>query len=237
MVKSFDMSKLNSFIQQASNTIMCNTECQKQKEAEKLKKAYLKSQETLASAPNRLQTAERNYVIYTQGQTAYDELQDRELDEKATVIVDTFKENFDEEVIKIQSQINSYNGLLMNYKNVLELLMKYEKENGELFKDIKKETNDVLTNERKSFYEDQNIGSLKFYYFYFLLIIYVICVLCFAAFSLIYPSQSSWIVRLGIFVLLIVLPFVSTWILGMIIYFIYEGYNLLPKNVYIEKNF
>jgi lipopolysaccharide export LptBFGC system permease protein LptF len=237
MVKSFDMSKFNSFIQQASDTIMCNSDCQKQKETDKLKQAYEKAQETLASAPSQLQTAEQQYVVYTQGQTTYDELQDRELDEKATVIVDTFKENFDEEVIKIQSQINSYNGLLMNYKNVLELLMKYEKENGELFKDIKKETNDVLTNERKSFYEDQNIGSLKFYYFYFLLIIYVICVLCFAAFSLIYPSQSSWVVRLGIFVLLIVLPFVSTWILGMIIYFIYEGYNLLPKNVYIEKNF
>jgi len=233
MVKSFDMSKLNSFIQQASNTIMCNTECQKQKQAEKLKKAYLKSQETLASAPSQLHTTQRNYVVYTQGQTAYDELQDRELDEKATVIVDAFKENFDEEVTKIQSQISSYNGLLMNYKNVLELLMKYKKENGELFKDIKTETNDVLTNERKSYYEDQNIGSLKFYYFYFLLTIYVICVLCFAGFSLMYPSQSSWIVRFIIFILLLALPFFSTWILGMIIYLVYKGYNLLPKNVYI----
>jgi hypothetical protein len=237
MVKSFDMSKLNSFIQQASNTIMCNAECQKQKQAEKLKKAYLKSQETLASAPSQLQTTQRNYVVYTQGQTAYDELQDRELDEKAAVIVDAFKENFDEEVTKIQSQISSYNGLLMNYKNVLELLMKYKKENGELFKDIKTETNDVLTNERKSYYEDQNIGSLKFYYFYFLLTIYVICVLCFAVFSLIYPSQSSWIVRFIIFILLLALPFFSTWILGMIIYLVYKGYNLLPKNVYIEKIF
>jgi hypothetical protein len=237
MVKSFDMSKFNSFIQKASDTIMCNSECQKQKETDKLKQAYLQSQETLASAPSRLQTAQRNYVVYTQGQTAYDELHDKELEGKATLITDAFKENFDKEVIKIQSQISSYNGLLINYKNVLELLIKYKKENDELFKDLKNETNDVLTNERKSYYEDQNIGTLKFYYFYFLLTIYVICVICFVVFSLIYPSQSSWTLRLCIFIAFLALPFISTWILGMIIYLVYEGYKFLPKNVYVDKKF
>jgi hypothetical protein len=237
MVKSFDMSKFNSFIQQASDTIMCNSDCQKQKETDKLKKAYEKAQETLASAPSQLQTAKQKYVVYTQGQTVYDELRDEELAGKATIIADAFKENFEKEVTKIQSQISSYNGLLMNYNNVLELLMKYKIENVELLKDIKKETNDVLTNERKTFYEDQNIGTLKFYYFYFLLSIYVICVICFCVFSLIYSSQTSWMLRLGIFFAFVALPFISTWILGMIIYLVYEGYKMLPKNVYIDKKF
>jgi len=237
MVKSFDMSKFNSFIQQASDTIMCNSDCQKQKETDKLKQAYEKAQETLASAPSQLQTAEQQYVVYTQGQTVYDELRDEELAGKATIIADAFKENFEKEVTKINSQISSYNGLLMNYKNVLELLMKYKIENVDLLKDIKKETNDVLTNERKTFYEDQNIGTLKFYYFYFLLSIYVICVICFGIFSLIYSSQTSWMVRFGIFLVFIALPFISTWILGMIIYLVYEVYKMLPKNVYNDKKF
>ena len=237
MVKSFDMSKFNSFIQQASDTIMCNSDCQKQKETDKLKQAYEKAQETLASAPSQLQTAEQQYVVYTQGQTVYDELRDEELAGKATIIADAFKDNFEKEVTKINSQISSYNGLLMNYKNVLELLMKYKIENVDLLKDIKKETNDVLTNERKTFYEDQNIGTLKFYYFYFLLSIYVICVICFGIFSLIYSSQTSWMVRFGIFLVFIALPFISTWILGMIIYLVYEVYKMLPKNVYNDKKF
>ncbi len=237
MVNSLDISKLNSFLQKASDTIMCNSECQKQKESDKLKQRYLKSQETLATAPSDLQRAQRNYVVYTQGQTAYDELQDEELGKTATSIANAFTTNFNEEVAKIKTQINSYNGLLINYTNVFELLLKYEAENEKLTKDLKKETNDVLTNERKTYYEDQNIDKMKFYYFYFLLTIYVICVVCFGVFSLIYPSQSSWIVRLGIFIAFIILPFVSTWILGMVIYLIYEVYKMLPKNVYIEKIF
>ena len=149
----------------------------------------------------------------------------------------TFNENFDEESIKIKSQIQTYTGLLINFNNIFDLFRKYEKENIELSLELKDETNDVLTNERKTYYEDQNIDSLKFYYYYFLLSIYVIVVICFAAFSLIYPSQSSWKTKLVLLVVFIVLPFFSTFILGKIIYLVYEAYNLLPKNVYNKKNY
>jgi len=237
MVKSFDMSQFNTLIQQASDTIMCNSDCQKQRQSDKLKQTYLNSQVNLASAPSQVQVAQKNYVVFTQGETVYDELRDEELAEKADIIINTFSENFNGEVDKIKSQISSYDGLLINYKNVLELLRKYKKENKDLFKELKEETNDVLTNERKTYYEDQNIDSLKFYYFYFLLGIYVICVVCFGAFSLIYPSQTSLMVRFAMFIALIVLPFISTRILGIIVYLLYEIYNLLPKNVYRLKNF
>ena len=237
MVNSFDMSRFNSFIQEASDTIMCDVDCQRQREEERLKQEYERAQQALASAPSQLQRAQQNYVLYSQGESEYDELLDEELDEKANIIADAFTENFDNEVNKLKSQISSYNSLLINYDNIFDLLKKYEIENGILWKELKKETNDLLTNERKTYYEDQNIGTLQFYYFYFLVTIYVICVLCFGAFSFIYPSQSSWIIRLGIFIAFIVLPFISTWILGIIVYLLYEGYNLLPKNVYIDKNF
>lgn len=237
MVNSCDMSRFNSFIQEASDTIMCDVDCQRQREEERLKQEYERAQQALASAPSQLQRAQQNYVLYSQGESEYDELLDEELDEKANIIADAFTENFDNEVNKLKSQISSYNSLLINYDNIFDLLKKYEIENGLLWKELKKETNDLLTNERKTYYEDQNIGTLQFYYFYFLVTIYVICVLCFGAFSFIYPSQSSWIIRLGIFIAFIVLPFISTWILGIIVYLLYEGYNLLPKNVYIDKNF
>ena len=237
MVNSFDMSRFNSFIQEASDTIMCDVDCQRQREEERLKQEYERAQQALAFAPSQLQRAQQNYVLYSQGESEYDELLDEELDEKANIIADAFTENFDNEVNKLKSQISSYNSLLINYDNIFDLLKKYEIENGLLWKELKKETNDLLTNERKTYYEDQNIGTLQFYYFYFLVTIYVICVLCFGAFSFIYPSQSSWIIRLGIFIAFIVLPFISTWILGIIVYLLYEGYNLLPKNVYIDKNF
>ena len=122
--------------------------------------------------------------------------------------------------------------MLINFKNVVELFLKYKKENKELFKELKEESNDVLTNERKTYYEDQQIDTLKFYYFYFILTIYIIVVLCFGIFSLMYSSQSSFLKKLAIFIGLIFLPFISTYILGFIISIFYKIYNIIPKNVY-----
>jgi hypothetical protein len=109
---------------------------------------------------------------------------------------------------------------------------KYKKENYELSKQLKEETHDVLTNERKTYYEDQQNDVLNFYYYYFLFTIYVIIVICFGVFSLIYPSLYNWKIRCFIFLLFAVLPFISTWLLGKIIQILYWLFNLLPKNVY-----
>lgn len=231
------MVQFNTLISQASDAIMCNSECRKQREAEKLKQKYLNSQTNLASASNQVEDAQKNYVTFTEGESAYNDLQEHQLEEKAQVISDKFIENFNEEVIKLKSQINTYNGLLLNFKNVFELFRKYKKENIELFKELKEQTNDILTNERKTYYEEQNIDTLKTFYSYFLLVIYIICVICFGLFSLIYPSQIKFIIRLVIFIALIILPFFSSWILSMIIYLIHNLYNLLPKNIYGQKNF
>ena len=237
MANSFNLDTFNALVSQATDTLTCNAECQKQRQAEKLKQNYLDAQTNLASASNQVQVSQKNYVTFTEGDAAYNDLQTNQLEQKAQMISDNFSANFDEEVNQITSQIASYDGLLVNFRNIVDLLVNYKLENKELFEELKNETNDVLTNERKTYYEDQNIGSLKFYYFYFLLTIYVICVICFGAFSLMYPSQTSWKIRLAIFIGLIGLPFFSSWILGMIIYLIYEMYNLLPKNVYGQKNY
>jgi hypothetical protein len=127
--------------------------------------------------------------------------------------------------------------LLLNFKNVVELYLNYKKENVHLIKDLKDETSDVLTNERKTYYADQKIDGLKSFYFYFLLTIYVICVICFGVFSIMYPSQSDWKIKVATFIGFILLPFFSKWILGKIIYLIYNLYELLPKNVYAQKNY
>lgn len=237
MSNQFDINKFNTMVSQASDAILCNSECRKKRESEKLKQKYFSAQTNLASASNQVQVAQKNYVTFTQGIAGYNSLQNDTLQQQADTIADEFTNNFNEEVEKITLQINTYDGLLLNFKNIFDLLKKYTKENIELYEEFKEESNDILTNERKSYYEDQNIDSLKTYYYYFLLVIYIICVICFVIFSLIYPSQTDWKIRFLIFIAFIALPFFSTWILGKIIYFIYEAYNLLPKNVYNQKKF
>jgi hypothetical protein len=237
MSNQLDMNKFNTLISQASDAILCNSECKKQREADKLKQNYLNSQNNLASASHQVQVAEKKYVTFTQGQTAYNDLLDNQLQKKAQTIADKFTEYFKSDSQAIKTQIETYQGLLLNFKNVAELYLKYKKENVKLIKDLKDETNDVLTNERKTYYEDQKIDGLKGFYYYILLGIYIICLIGFIAFTLIYPSQTNWRVKLASIIGFIALPFVSTWILGKIIYLIYRAYELLPKNVYAQKNY
>ena len=122
--------------------------------------------------------------------------------------------------------------MLVNYRNVVDLFKQYFTENNKLRKQLKDETNDVLTNERKTFYEDQQIDSLNGWYHYIILVIYIISVICFVIFSLIYPTQTSLLTRFIILIFFIILPFISSWLLGHIIYIIYWIFGLLPKNVY-----
>jgi hypothetical protein len=155
-----------------------------------------------------------------------------ELRKKATMIAKIYEENFNEQSQNILSDVKIYSGLLSNLKNVAELYLKYKQENVELAKNLKDEVNDILTNERKTYYQDQGIDNLKFYYYYFLFITYIVCVILFGVFNFIYPSQMSGKIRAAILVMLIILPFISTWILGKIVMFFYNIYGLLPKNVH-----
>ena len=237
MTNQIDMNKFNTLISQASDAVMCNSECRQQRTADKLKQNYLNSQTNLSSANNQVQVAQKNYVTFTQGASGYNDLLENQLQEKAQQITDTFTEYFNNDSKEITTQIGTYEGLLINFKNVADLYLKYKKENIQLIKDLKNETSDVLTNERKTYYEDQKIDGLKGFYYYILLGIYIICLIGFIIFSIMYPSQSSFMMKLVSIIGFILLPFFSTWILGKIISLIYTAYNMLPKNVYAEKNY
>ena len=225
-------SEINALFAEVQNMINCDPACQQKKEAELLKSRYESSISTLASAPSVVVQTQNDYVTFTQGETAWNDLQEKQLIEEAQKNADEFKKTQEEIEINIQRKLESYGGVLLNYKNIAELYLNYKKENVELVKELKKTSNDILTNERKTYYQDQQSDVLKFYYYYILLFIYIICVLFFGVISFIYPSQTNWKIRLGIFILLVLLPFISTRLLGIFIYIIYAIYNILPKNVY-----
>ena len=163
------------------------------------------------------QIAQPNYST----QIDSNEMMEPQYRAEAEDLAEKHKKSYNTEVSKINTLLDTYNKLLVNYKNIEELYNKYKKENSLLFNQLKNHTNDILTNERQTYYEDQEIETLNGFYFYILWIIYIIVVICFAIFSLIYPSQISFIIRILLLCVFIVLPFVSTWILGKIIQLVY----------------
>ena len=230
--KNNDLDKFNTMIDQATQAITCDSNCQKQRTKDDLKQKYLNAQTNLATAPNQFENAKKNYVIYSQGQTSYDDQVDKQLTTKAKELASFYAENFNKESQNVLTDTQTYSGLLVNLRNVFDLYEKYKKENEELHEKIKEESNDILTNERKTYYQDEGIENLKFVYYYFLLSIYVICLILFAIFNFVYPSHFTWKIRVVIFIVVLLLPFVSTWILGKLIMIVYNIYHVLPTNVH-----
>lgn len=230
---NFNLNDFNLFLEKAKEAVMCDSNCQNQKKTEELKEKYLASQTNLASANNQVYVAEKNYLTFTKGELEYNNKNEEDLHKKAQVIISEYIKSFNKDSKQINLQIDTYNGLVANYKNVIELYLKYKKENLELSKEFKNSSSDVLTNERKTYYENQGIDSLSFVYYYVLFIIYVIFVIGYLITAIFYQSQINWKYRVLYFILLFILPFISTWILEYIIYIIYYIYNLLPKNIHL----
>jgi hypothetical protein len=233
MTNNFNINKINDLILQASQTISCDSACQKEKTKEQLKKKYLDAQANEISASNQAQVATKNYLTFTEGTSGYNSYLESDLTQKATKIADLFQTNFDNEVNDIVSNIDTLNGLLINYNNVFDLYDSYKIENTHLKNKFKNNTSDVLTNERKTYYQDQGLKNLNFYY-HILLVIYIVIVVIFLIFIFIFPSSFNWKILIGIFIGFIILPFVSTWILAFIVWVVYAIYGLLPKNTYLS---
>jgi hypothetical protein len=233
MSNSFDLNNFNSFLQAASDQISCGTDCQQQNQANQLKTNYVNAEANLHLARPQFDIAKKEYYTYVDGQSGYNQMMEQEYTNNSEQISNTFKQNFNDEINKVKSLLDTYGGILINFRNVVDLYTQYKEENAYLYKKYKTDTNDTLTNERKTYYEDQNITSLQSFYKYILIIIYVIVVICYVVFSLMYPSQTSWKIRILLFILFVALPFISSFILGKLIQLLYWIFGLLPKNVYL----
>jgi hypothetical protein len=232
---NYDLSQFNSFLQKATDAVTCNSECQRSRTIDSLKQKFENAQTNTQSANYQLQVAQKNYVTFSEGEGAYNDLLEQQLEDEVNLISQQFQEYFDKEATQTSRLIQTYGGILINFKNIVDLYFNYKNENIQLFEKLKEDTNDVLTNERKTYYIDQENDTLTYFYFYFLLIIYIIIVICYLVFSLIYPSDASILKRILIYIGLNILPFLSYFILAGVIYIGYKIFDLIPKNIYREK--
>jgi hypothetical protein len=114
---------------------------------------------------------------------------------------------------------------------VFDLYTKYKLENDELRKELKDTASDVLTNDRKTFYEDQGIENLNYYYS-FIRVIYIIVAIGFSISLFFVANKFSFITKIAVVALVSLYPFISTRLLSWIIQLYYAIVNALPKNVY-----
>ena len=195
---NLNLNNFNSLIEKAKQAVMCDSNCQKQKTTDELKQKYLASEANLVSAPAQVDISKKNYVTFTKGELAYNNEKEQELHKKAKIIINKFNDEFNKEVQQIKQQIDTYNSIVVNFKNVEDLYVKYKKENDVLNKKFKNNSSDILTNERKTYYENQGIDTLNFVYYYILILTYIIFVVGYVFTTFFYKSNLNWKIRFGI---------------------------------------
>jgi hypothetical protein len=231
MTNNIDINQFNDFLNKANEALSCDASCQENKKSNNLRRKYLESKTNLLTAPEQVEVSFKNYLTYTKGDDAYNEYHDKELETKAHTVVSQFRDNFHEGIQKTAKLYDTYSGLLLNFNHVSDLYIKLVQENTKLELEVKNKYSDVLTNDRKTYYEDQSIDNLRFYHKIFMGL-YIIILIVFVVSIFMFPSSLSKGVLFAIVLIFIIYPFVC----NKIFLFLFDIYNsilgVLPKNVY-----
>ena len=222
--------KINSLLQMASQ-ITCDAECQRQKTESQLKDKYLGSITNVATAPAQVNEARKRYYVFVNGESAYNDLIEKELKEKAQRLTDLILDEFNEEAKRVMTMNNYLNNDLNSMANTQELYDKYKTENDALKHQIDTHHSDTLTNDRKTYYESQENDVLRSWYRVLLFIFYVF-VLGYLLGMLFSPSKLGNGPKLVIFLFLVLYPFYIDYLFA----FISKTYNnivaMFPTNAY-----
>jgi hypothetical protein len=203
--------KINELLSTSASTLACGPDCQKQKISEELKEKYLDAQANIQTAPANLESAKKNYYIYTEGKTYYNSMEEDELKKKAETLANELKNKFNEEKENALTMNSYLQTALINSSHTEDLFSEYKHQNYLLTKEISDSHGQILTNDRKTFYEEHAIQDLKFWrkflgYLYLFLSIVMVC-------SLVLVKNSlNWISRIMLGVLVFTFPYYMNFV-------------------------
>jgi hypothetical protein len=225
------IKKLNSLLEQATQSIVCGPTCQKERTFENLKQKYLDAQTNVITAPEQLSTATKNFYVFGKGEQGYNDYLEKQLTVKANKLGDLITQNFSQQLNSNADDLEKYGNLLKDTNVAKEL-------NDVIIKKIANIQNELLgtrtnkvTNNRKTYYEDQQIQNLKSWYKFFYILYYIFSV---ALIISLFTSPSTLSISKKIIILILVLLYPLFMLpLAKFLMRIFDNVSfLLPKDVY-----
>jgi hypothetical protein len=229
--QQINQDKINELLEQASSTLLCGPTCQKIKKTEELKQKYLDAETNVKTAPIELEQSRKNFYVFSEGNAYYENMLEKELNERVKKISLLLSNNFKDELTSASTMNQYLNTALMNSSYVEELLDFYLEQNKELSIKLMKNHGDILTNDRKTYYETEELNRLKKWYNVWWYIYYILIIL-FVSSCVILPSNVTIVKKILISILLIFYPYYIDYVLRKIYMFFASIYKKLPKNVY-----
>jgi hypothetical protein len=229
-------SQMNDLINKSSDKISCppGSECMIKNTTNQLKEQYEKTKYELnISGPEQFKEAQKKYIIYTEGEQAYRELEYKLAEDQVKDIVLQYIDDYETlfELTFYKNQILETK--VDSYKYIYNVLLQTIANNGKLENELEITDNKILTNDRKTFYEQENNTNLK-WWFHFWMYVYIFFLVIFSIALFIGNSDFSFLQKLGILTIFIIYIFIAEPVTFGIIYFIHFFKSLLPKNVYFS---
>jgi hypothetical protein len=224
-------AKINQMLAQSADALMCGPDCQKNRQSEKLHQVYLDAQTNVVSAPAQLKQAEKNYYTFADGDAGYNSVLDKQLNQKADDMGSTMQQEFINNVGNVTSLNDTYDSLATNYDHVLELYNDYISENESLNNKIQARGIDIVTTDRKTYYETQNYDILLSWYNIFRWIYFMLVIIYIIAMFLV-PSSFSLFYQVMKLIPIIIYPLALSYTIPKLYSIIEWLWMLYPKNIY-----
>jgi hypothetical protein len=226
-----NQQKINELLDKSADAIMCGPSCQKLRITEELKQKYLDAETNMQTAPIKLEESKKNYYVYSEGSSYYDNMKEEELTKKANTISQMLSDNFNEELLSANTMNSYLNTALTNSQYTKDLLNNYLEKNKILKVSLRDQRGDILTNDRKTYYETDALQRLKLWYRLLWYLYYIVVLML--VISLIYvPNNLSIIKKVVLIVLTIFYPYFINYIVKWVYNIGVQISNRIPKNVY-----
>lgn len=156
------------------------TDCLHAEKEQQLRQAYESAEVTAQSAPAQLETARRKYYRFKEGPAGYDAMREKELKETAAKEGARLKEALEAEWKVADTFAAYYDAAVTNMQHSAELAHKYKRELEALQLRKKQQVSSILTNDRKTYYEQEATETLVgwnrlwWFIYYFLLVVLVV---------------------------------------------------------------
>lgn len=222
-------AQINALIAQSNEDLICGPTCQAQKTLGQLESTYVNAQTNIKTAPQQLKTAKQNYYIAKDGIAGHNKMVLETVTRNATKVVNSLQTKFNTNVTNVTELIDTYGSLLTNYNYMNDLAIEYAAENIKMAKSLKKIRGDIITSDRKTYYEQQHLDKLASWYYYFK-ISYIVLVIIFIL--VVIFKQPGILMKLLLIVYFIFYPLFITPMIFYLIYCFKYISHLLPKNVY-----
>lgn len=169
------MPQIMDTINNMAAQFMCDSACQKRKEEDKLRKKWIDSLNQYEKLPQTIESNEKKYYDFAKGDSYYkNDILKPKYEKQAYDLVKDEHKYLEDSTKKFDTLVNGYCADKKSIKRLKQLEEDLDEKNEYLREKIDDHYKTTLTDERRVYYEIQEVDQLKKYTFILKVIYYIL---------------------------------------------------------------